>query len=265
MHIVLYPKLQPVLFQIGNISIRLYGLILAFAIALGVCVTYFILKDKYSKDCANYFIDFIPPVVVFSILGARFFYVLGNIDYYLKYPQEIIMLNHGGISIWGAIIFGIAGIFLFLNKKIIKPLQLLDAIAPAFSLSQAIGRWGNFFNQEAFGYPTNFFIKLYVDPEYRPPEFKEVDFFHPAFLYESIFDLIIFAILLFLYLKVKNLKTGTVFLIYIILYSIVRIFVESIRIDSVSFVFGLPVASVISIFALILSLIFLYIRTFFVK
>ena len=123
---------------------------------------------------------------------------------------------------------------------------------------QILGRWGNFFNSEAFGSPTNLPWKLFIPFEARPLEYKECEFFHPTFLYESIGNLIIFLILLFVIFKFKNIKNGTIFYTYIILYSFLRIFTEHIRIDSVLHVFGIPIAQITSILLIIFAIIGLY-------
>ena len=179
-------------------------------------------------------------------------------NFYLKFPTEILAVRHGGISIHGAIIGGAIGLWLFAKRHKISTNKLLDVLAIGLSLGQAIGRWGNFFNSEAYGTPTNLPWKLYIAPQYRQIPYLDNDFFHPAFLYESILDLIIFGILLFLIKHKKLQKEGNIALIYLILYSLARIAVESIRIDSVRYIFGIPVAILMSVGIIFVSAILLY-------
>ena len=131
--------------------------------------------------------------------------------------------------------------------------KLCDVCSVGLVLSQAIGRWGNFFNSEAYGLPTNLPWKLYISPEYRQIPFQNYEYFHPTFLYESILDFLLF---LFIYYIVKNnyqRRDGNVFLIYLILYSLIRIFVETYRIDSITYIMGVPVAIVFSLCIIILA------------
>ena len=114
-------------------------------------------------------------------------------------------------------------------------------------LAQAFGRWGNFFNSEAFGLPTNLPWKLYIAPQYRPIPFTNIEYFHPTFLYESMLDLLLFVFLFYLIKNNKLKKEGNLALIYLILYSIIRIFVENIRIDSILYLFGVPIAILVSV------------------
>lgn len=255
MHFIINSPQNQILFNIFGLDLRYYGLILCSAIFIGIVVGYRLFKKNISKDEADFFLDYIPFVVFFSILGARLFYVIGNIEFYLAHKKEIFLINHGGLSIWGAILFGLVGLifYLKLNKKNIY--AHLDIIAAVMPLCQAIGRFGNYFNQEAFGKPSESFFKLYVDTQFRPAEYINYEYFHPTFLYESILDIISFLILILLFTKRRNLKSGAIFYLYIIFYSIIRLIVESIRIDSVSYVFNIPIASFISLIALLTSLI----------
>jgi phosphatidylglycerol:prolipoprotein diacylglycerol transferase len=125
---------------------------------------------------------------------------------------------------------------IFARIKKISFWQLADLVAPSLILGQAIGRWGNFFNSEAFGGPTNLPWKLYIPPEHRPPEYVNFAYFHPTFLYESLWDLIVFGLLLTLFFRglqgKSRLKVGTLFLVYLIAYSLGRFWIEGLRTDS---------------------------------
>lgn len=227
---------------------------MAFVFLLGVIISVILLNKKVSKNDSDLFLDYSPTIILFSIIGARLFYVLASFEFYFKNPKEIIMINHGGLSIFGAIIFGILTFYFLSKKNKFDFLIHIDVIAVTFPLCQAIGRFGNFFNQEAYGAPYDGFLKLFVSKYYRKPQFLDVEYYHPAFLYESFFDLIIFFILLTLFFKNKKLKNGSIAAIYLILYSIIRFFIEGIRIDSVLNLASIPIAKIISIIIFILGL-----------
>ena len=253
MNFVIYPPSNSIAFEIFNLSIRWYGLILAFSIFIGATLGYFLFLKKEGKDAAELFSDSIFYVVVSSIIGARIFYVIGDLDFYFKHPKEIIMINHGGLSIYGAIIFGILTLIIYLSSKKVSIYRYLDVFALVMPLCQAIGRWGNYFNQEAFGRPCTSFLRLFVDDTRRPLAYLDYEYFHPTFLYESVLNFILFCILLFLFFK-KDLKAGIIFSLYLIFYSIIRIVVESYRIDSIMDINSIPIATILSIVILLFGL-----------
>ena len=168
MEFIIYPAKTPILGQIYGCPIRYYGVIMALAFVVGIVFAYYLFNKKLSKIEANYFLDYSPIVIFASIVGARLFYIIGALDYYLMYPKEMIMLNHGGLSIFGAIFFGLIAIFALSKKYSFNFLSHLDVIAVVFPLCQALGRWGNYFNQEAYGLPTNGVIKLFVGIAHNP-------------------------------------------------------------------------------------------------
>lgn len=240
---------------IFGVHIYFYGVILALAILAGTFVADYI-GTKFFNLKKETIIDLSPYLVVFGIIGARAYYCLLNYDFYMRFPTEIIALRHGGISIHGAILGGLLGLWLFSKRHKISALTLCDVSAIGLALSQSIGRWGNFFNSEAFGYPTLLPWKLYIAPQYRPIPYTDYEYFHPTFLYESVLD---FGIFLFLACMVQKKlkfaqKSGNIALIYLVSYSMVRIFVEHFRIDSVCYIHGYPVAMVVSACIIILSL-----------
>lgn len=237
---------------IFGINIYFYGVILALAIIVGTFLADWV-GAKYFQLKKESIIDLSPYLVILGIIGARLYYCLLNQDFYLRFPTEILAIRHGGISIHGAILGGLIGLLIFAKRHKISALKLMDVSAVGLPLAQSIGRWGNFFNSEAFGAPTNLPWKLYIAPQYRPIPFTDNEYFHPTFLYESLLDFLIF-IILFNIVRNKWLKKdGNIALIYLILYSIVRIFVESFRIDSVCYIHGIPVATVVSVGIIILA------------
>ena len=239
---------------IFGVHIYFYGVILAFAILAGTFIADYI-GTKFYNLKKETVIDLSPYLVIFGIIGARLYYCLLNYDFYLRFPTEILAIRHGGISIHGAILGGIIGLLIFAKRHKISALKLADVSAIGLVLAQSIGRWGNFFNSEAFGTPTNLPWKLYIAPQYRPIPFTENEFFHPTFLYESVLDLLLFFILFYIAKKKITPKEGNIALYYLILYSIIRIFVEHFRIDSVCYIHGIPVAIVVSAGIIVLALI----------
>lgn len=238
--------IDPVL-HLGTFEVRLYGLILAAAI-----LTAFFLcranswKFGISQDDVD---DFSFWAVIIGILGARLYYVVFNYPYYADNLPEIYKIWHGGLSIYGGVLSGIAFAYFYSRRKAYSFFQLFDLVALSLPLAQAIGRLGNFVNQEAFGLPTDLPWKMYVQPQYRPLEYSTSSFFHPAFLYEAIFDVFVFFILLKL---VGRVKSGIIGWSYLLLYSTGRFFIEAIRLDSF-FVMGFRVDQVIAAVLILVS------------
>ena len=248
-----------ILCTIFGVNIYYYGIIMAIAISIGTLVSDWV-GSRYFGFKKETIIDLAPYLIIFGILGARIYYCALNYDFYLRFPTEIIAIRHGGISIHGAIIGGAFGLWLFARRHKLNIKKLFDTVAVGLPLAQAIGRWGNFFNSEAFGAPTNLPWKLYIAPQYRPIPYQNDLFFHPTFLYESILDVVIFVILFLMAKNNKIKKDGNLVLLYLVLYSIVRIIVESFRIDSVKYVLGQPVAIFVSVGIIILSIILFFIN-----
>ena len=246
---------------IFGVHIYFYGIILAFAIIVGTFLSDYV-GEKFFELKKETIIDLSPYLVIFGIIGARLYYCILNYDFYLRFPTEILAIRHGGISIHGAILGGLIGLIIFAKRHNLSIIKLADTTAIGLALAQSIGRWGNFFNSEAFGTPTNLPWKLYIAPQYRPIPYNNVEYFHPTFLYESILDFIVFIILFIVAKNYKSKKSGDVALLYLIMYSIVRIFVEHFRIDSVCYVCGIPIATVVSLIILLTSSILLAKRYF---
>lgn len=252
-----------VAFSVFGYDIKFYGIMLFLGMVFGIFTTYVISKKYYKNVNLDVLIDFLPFLIIFSIIGARIYYVLLSYSYYVRFPQEIFAVWHGGISIHGAILGGlITGIIYFKYIKKIPLLPYADVVSYGLAIGQAIGRWGNFFNQEAFGLPCNFPWKLYIEPVYRPAELAQYAYFHPAFLYESIWDIFVFMILFFVVRKWAKNRPGIIFFSYLPLYSIGRIFIENIRTDSVLNVQNVPIALIVSILTIFISIFALIFITF---
>lgn len=209
---------NPIAFSIGNIDIRWYGILIAAAMCLAIAISYkrapkFNIKKDDVLDVAIFMI----PI---GIIGARLYYVLFNHKNYHSFA-EIINIRNGGLAIHGGLIFAIATVIVICRHKKINSLNMLDLIIPTVALSQAIGRWGNFFNGEAHGGPTNLPWGIIVDG-------VKV---HPTFLYESIWCLLLFIFLLW-FSNYKRKFYGQIICLYGVFYSIERFFVEWLRTDS---------------------------------
>ncbi len=223
---------NPIAISIGVIEIRWYALIIVSAIIIG----YLIAVNQAKKEGANEddLISNLVLGIVLGLIGARLYYVLFNLSYYFANPAEIIRTWHGGLAIHGAVIGAILSVFLYtrLKKNCSYGFwQALDWFAMVVPLGQAMGRWGNFMNQEAFGTPTNLPWKMYIARSHRPLQYLQYKYFHPTFLYESIWDIITF-IVVYSYVKKYRRHFGEGVSLYFILYSIGRFFVEGLRTDS---------------------------------
>lgn len=254
---MLSPK-SSVLVNIGDFSIHYYGVIMFAAIISALLVIRHIAKKYYKDVDAEVILDILPVIILSAILGARLYYVLMDFEYFSIHLNEIFAVWHGGMSIHGGILGGIiAGAILAKIKKI-NFLKYADVFSYGIIIGQAIGRFGNWFNCEAFGKPCSIpIIKLFIPKEHRPLGFETVEYFHPTFLYESLWNILVFIILFFVIRKIPQIKDGTIFFSYLILYSVGRFFIEWCRIDSVRNILGIPVAQVVSLLIIIFSAIFL--------
>ena len=245
----------PILWRIGPITIRWYGLLIATAVLIGVVLSQYLAKRRHvNPDLVS---DLSIWLVIGAIPAARLYYVLFEWSEYAQHPDRIIAIWQGGIAIHGAILGGLTAALIFAKLKQVSFWQLADLVAPALILGQAIGRWGNFFNSEAFGGPTNLPWKLYIPPERRPSELANFEYFHPTFLYESLWNLMVFSLLITLFFRglqgKPRLKVGTLFLFYLAAYSCGRLWIEGLRTDSLM-LGPLRIAQLVSLTGIILGL-----------
>ena len=235
--------------DLGFIQIYWYSVFIFLAVFFaGLVIMYEAKKQKINQE---FMINLIFYGVIFGLLGARLYYVLFNLDYYKTNIVEIFEIWNGGLAIHGGLLFGLITVILYSHKYKINSLKVLDVIVLGLVLGQAIGRWGNFFNGEAFGGITtlehlkglglpSFIIEgMFIDGAYHTP----------TFLYESIWDLTVFIALL-LISKYRYLKSGQLTGAYMILYSLGRLFVEGMRTDSLM-LGSFRVAQVVSIVLII--------------
>ncbi len=250
---------SPIIFEAGPFAMRWYGLFIALGIAVATFVTSRELARRgYDGALALDALFFVIPL---GFIGARVYHVLTDYDLYADDPfPGVFEVWNGGLGIYGGVVGGFLGVLIFARVRGISPLMFADAIAPGLILAQAIGRWGNYFNQELFGRPSDLPWAIRIAPENRPEGFQDAASFHPTFLYESIWNVLVFFVLLYVARRfASRLKNGDVFLLYVSLYSVGRFFVESLRIDP-AFLLGdfrgnLFVASVLALtFALIFLL-----------
>ena len=254
--------MNPILINIGPIEIRWYSVLILLAFIIGYLI---VMKTCKKRGISKTLItDMSFNLIIFCIIGARLYYCLFEWEYYSKNILDIFKIWEGGLAIHGGIIAGILVIFFTCKKKNISMLEIMDVFAPVLILGQAIGRWGNFFNSEAYGPATtletlkslhipNFIIDgMYINNSYH----------HPTFLYESIGCIIILLIIL-LYKKFSKQKTGRVSAIYFIGYGVIRFFIESLRQDSLMF-FNLKIAQIVSIIMVLVG-IYLMIRPYIIS
>jgi phosphatidylglycerol---prolipoprotein diacylglyceryl transferase len=224
---------DPIAFSIFGLDVRWYALFMLAGVVAGVILARFLAR-RIGLD-PDWVIDAAPWVVLFSIVGARSYYVALRAEHFISYPMEAINIRLGGLSFHGALIAGTVT-FAILCRRARQPfLWWTDAVVPAVALAQAIGRWGNWANQEAFGTPTTAPWGLWIDPSRRPLEFAGVERFHPTFLYESLFNLANAALLSWVALHIPGsvrLRHGDVLAIYLVNYGVARFLIERIRIDS---------------------------------
>ena len=227
----------PDIVSIGPITLRWYGLLIASAVLIGVLLSQH-LATKRGIDPEKIG-DLVIWLVLAAIPCARLYYVLFEWQSYASRPREIFAIWQGGIAIHGAVIGGTLATLIFAKINRLSFWQLADLVTPSLILGQAIGRWGNFFNSEAFGRPTDLPWKLYIPLANRPASLREFEYFHPTFLYESLWNVGVLALLLWLFFwglrRPNRLRAGTLFLIYMIAYSAGRIWIEGLRIDSLMF------------------------------
>ncbi len=241
-----------IFFSFHGIAVHGYGVMVsAGLIAFLVVSTLFIRRyAAVEKNLEKEFDRVLVPMLFWGILGARALFVVYHLEYFLRQPLEMFALWHGGWVWHGALVAWVAVFFFSFRKKPPLGWLLADLLVPGIALGQAIGRWGNYFNQEAYGLPTTLFWGIPIDLAHRIVGFEAFQYFHPTFLYESLADgalCILFAFLLFRRLKGQAGSFGTIALWYIFLYSIVRFGIEFLRIDLVPVVWGLRMPQWVSI------------------
>ena len=241
--------MNPVALQLGPISIRWYAICIVSGLILAV---YLSMKEAPRKKIdPDAIIDFILIAFPLAILGARLYYVIFEWGYYSQHLGEIFAIWNGGIAIYGGLLTGALVLYLFSRRRLIEPIDFLDIAAPSVMIAQSIGRWGNFFNQEAYGaavkslnyLPSFIRDQMYIDGSYR----------HPTFIYESSWTLLGILLILILRRKPQFLRQGEITAFYLIWYGFGRMIIEGMRTDSLMFA-GLRVSQWLSMILILVGL-----------
>jgi len=244
--------LDPIAFSLGPIQVHWYGIIIGLGIALALWIA---IREADRRGLPkDIFADLMLWAIPIAIISARIYYVLFQWEYYAQYPGEIFKIWNGGIAIHGALIGAVITTYFFTKARNVSFWKLADIAAPSIILGQAIGRWGNFMNQEAHGREvTRAFLENLHLPEFIINQmYINGVYYHPTFLYESVWNLLGFILLMSL--RRVNLGRGEMFLSYIIWYSIGRFFVEGMRTDSLMLTDTLRIAQTISIVLIALAI-----------
>jgi phosphatidylglycerol---prolipoprotein diacylglyceryl transferase len=231
----------PIPFTSQTFHIYFYGLL----IMAGVIAAAFLGQAEAKRRGMNPELiwDALFWVVLAGIIGARLWHIFSpppsmveqgiTTKWYLTHPLDMLNIRNGGLGIPGAVIGGAIALWIYCRKKKVSFLTWADTIIPGVALAQAIGRWGNFFNQELYGLPTNLPWKIYIDPAHRIPGYENVDYFHPLFLYESLWNLLNMVLLLIAARRFKEwLKPGDLLYFYMIMYAIGRFSLDFLRLDA---------------------------------
>ena len=232
--------------NLGFLTIRWYGLLISISVVIGLFISKKLAKSRNINP--QYISDILPSLIISSIIGARAYYVIfewrqysGNnfftsfdlFNNVIKIPS-LLAIWQGGIAIHGGLIGGFLCILFFCKSQNIHLKTFIDILIPSIILGQSIGRWGNFFNNEAFGIPTDLPWKLFIPIQNRPIEFINYQFFHPTFIYESLWNFLIFILLITIFYQQNNknsVRPGFISCLYLIGYSFGRFWIEGLRID----------------------------------
>ena len=225
-------------FPIGPLFIRFYGIILMLGAVAGAWLATREAKRRGHKQEIVW--DLLTYLLIGGILGARLWHILTpppssgiTASWYLTHPLDALAIWKGGLGIPGAIIGGVIVLFFYARNHKLNFAESTDIAAPGLALGQAIGRWGNFFNQELYGAPTNLPWKIFIDPAHRLTGYADVEYYHPLFLYEAIWNLGNMFLLLWISRRYADrLKNGDIFLLYLVIYPIGRFLLDFLRLDA---------------------------------
>jgi phosphatidylglycerol:prolipoprotein diacylglycerol transferase len=236
----------------GPFTFRWYGILMASAMGLGLWLAH---RDARRRGMdPEPLLKAAELALLGGLVGARLYYVAFNLDYYARLPAKIFAVWEGGLAIHGGVIGGILLGGGYAWWRGLPVLRYLDIAAPSLALGQAIGRWGNFFNEEAFGTPTDLPWKLYIPPSHRPAEYAQSEYFHPTFLYESLWDALVFVLLIWVFRDRLARAPGALFLTYLGLYSVGRFCTEGLRTDALM-AGPVRVAQLVSVVGVVVALV----------
>ncbi|MBG9810662.1 diacylglyceryl transferase [Bacillus endophyticus] len=250
--------LDRVFLEIGPLTVYWYGVIIGIGVILGLYLA--------TKECERrgipkeVFVDLVLFAVPIAIIFARVYYVAFKWDYYSGNLVQIPQIWHGGIAIHGGLIGAVLTAVIYSKVRGYSFWKLADIAAPSILLGQAIGRWGNFMNQEAHGGPVSraFLENLHLPKFIIDQMYINGTYYHPTFLYESLWSIV--GVIVLILLRRVNLRRGELFFTYVIWYSIGRVFIEGMRTDSLMLTSSLRIAQVISIVLILLSIVFIIVR-----
>lgn len=244
--------MDKIFLKIGGITIYWYSLLILIAVLVAI---YIALKESKKHNMYDFINDLITYVIVSGILGARLYYVIFNFKVYKNNLIDIFKIWEGGLAIYGGVIAGFLAVVYLAKKRNKKIINTTDIIVPGLILAQAIGRWGNFFNQEAYGreVPIEFLQNLHLPTFIIEGMNINGSYYHPTFLYESIWCIVGFIILIALR-KITKRKTGIMTFTYFIWYGIGRFLIEGLRTDSL-YIGIFRVSQIVSILLVIVGII----------
>jgi prolipoprotein diacylglyceryl transferase len=243
--------------HIGPLQLRAYGLMIALGVIAAVWLTGRRIEQRgigKAEDAAAIALWAVPA----GIIGARIYHVITDPELFKGQWYKVVYIWEGGLGIWGGIAVGVLVGLWVARRRGLPLLPMLDCVAPALALAQAIGRWGNYWNQELFGRPTSLPWGLEVEVSHRPAGYTQYTTFHPTFLYESLWNFALVAFLLWIDRR-HRLRPGRLFVLYVAGYTFVRFFIERIRIDTANKIFGLRVNEWVSALMFLASAGFLFV------
>lgn len=252
--------MNPVIFNIGNFELRWYSVLIAIAVIIGYVLI--VSESRRFKIKKEFMFNMMFWTLIFAIIGARLYYVAFNLEYYRTNILEIFQIWKGGLAIHGALLFGAITIIIYCKKYKVRVGKILDIIVPALLLGQAIGRWGNFFNSEAYGSIVSYqqLVNMKIIPQFIIDNMFINGSYHlPMFYFESLWCLLGFFLSLFLRRR-KYIKDGQLVAFYMMWYGVARFVIETFRTDALLFN-GIRVARVVSVLMFIIGLIIQFIQS----
>jgi len=254
---------DPIAFQLGPLSIGWYGL--CYAIGLAVAYVLLVRLARLAGEDPDVVGNGIVIVAVAALIGGRLYHVIDQWQLYANDPLKIILPPYSGLGVYGGIVTGTLAAWWYARRRRVPFARWVDIVAPALFVMQAIGRWGNYFNQELYGPPTNLPWGIPIDcfhrlKDYACPALPEATRFHPLFLYESVSGIIGAAFLIWLGFRFRDrLRPGDLFLVFLVWYGVTRFALENLREDNWTF-FGVPVAQIVSFTVIAIGIVGLFVR-----
>jgi len=253
---------SPILAAFGPFIIRWYGLLFAVGSIVGILIIRSLaLRYRLREETI---LGLCFTVLVSGFIGARLYHVLNELPYYWQHPLEIIMVWRGGLAFHGGLLAGLAALIVYCRRHGLHPLWATDLIVPGLLIGQAIGRWGNYFNQELFGRPTALPWGIPIDFSNRPTGMTQSMFFHPTFLYESLWNVLLFTLFFFWHRRAQKpgsggQRAGIITFAYLILSSLGRFATELLRVDRTPIIAGVRLPLLLSAGIALASIIALWI------